>query len=108
MGSAVPSDSSNPPEEESSDGRRAQAIVAASRNGAIASRGLDQFGTIEAGKRADLLLIEANPLDDIHNIRKVTTILRDGRVIDRDKLPERRVLSRAPAAKSETAAARPQ
>ena len=80
-----------------------QAIVAGTRNGAIASRGLDQFGTIETGKRADVLLLDANPLDDIHNIRKVFTILRDGRVIDRDKLPERRVLSRPPAAKTETA-----
>jgi imidazolonepropionase-like amidohydrolase len=80
-----------------------QALVAATRNGAIASRGLDQFGTIETGRRADLVLLEGNPLDDIHNIRKVSTIVRDGRVIDREKLPERRVLSRAPATKSETA-----
>jgi imidazolonepropionase-like amidohydrolase len=85
----------------------AQALVAATRNGAIASRGLDQFGTIETGKRADLVLLEASPLDDIQNIRKVSTIVRDGRVIDRDTLPERRVLSRAPATKSETADTRP-
>jgi imidazolonepropionase-like amidohydrolase len=84
----------------------AQAIVAATKNGAIASRGLEQFGTIETGKRADLLLLEANPLDDIHNIRKVSTIVRDGRVIDRDKLPERRVLTRAPAGTKETNDAR--
>ena len=32
----------------------AQAIVAATRNGAVASKGLAEFGTIEAGKRADL------------------------------------------------------
>ena len=75
----------------------AQAIVAATKNGAIASRGLEQFGTIETGKRADLLLLDANPLDDIHNIRKVSTLVRDGRVIDRSKLPEHRVLTRAPA-----------
>ena len=40
----------------------AQAIVAATRNGAIASRGLDNFGTIEAGKLADLLVLDADPL----------------------------------------------
>ena len=50
----------------------AQAIVAATRNGAIASRGIEQFGTIETGKRADLLLLDADPLDDIRNIRKLS------------------------------------
>ena len=71
-----------------------EAIVAATRNGAIASRGLGEFGTIEPGKRADLLVLDANPLDDIHNLRKVSTVIRDGRVIDRSKLPEHRVLSK--------------
>jgi imidazolonepropionase-like amidohydrolase len=71
----------------------AQAIVAATRNGAIASRGLDKFGTLETGKLADLIVLEANPLDDIRNLRKLAVIVRDGRVIDREKLPEKRVLS---------------
>ncbi len=78
----------------------AQAIVAATKHGAIASRGLEQFGTIEKGKRADLLILDANPLDDIRNLRKLSVVLRDGRVLDRDKLPEQRVLSRAPVATS--------
>jgi imidazolonepropionase-like amidohydrolase len=85
----------------------AQAIVAATRNGAVASRGVEQFGTIETGKRADLLLLEANPLDDIRNIRKLSLIMRDGRIVDREKLPERRVLTRAPAANRESAGTRP-
>lgn len=72
----------------------AQALVAATKNGAIASRGLDAFGTIEAGKRADLLVLDANPLDDIHNLRKLSAIVRDGRIVDRAKLPEHRVLSK--------------
>jgi imidazolonepropionase-like amidohydrolase len=76
-----------------------QAIVAATKNGAIASRGLDEFGTIQAGKRADLLILDANPLEDIRNLRKLSTVMRDGRVIDRAKLPERRVLSPVPAAR---------
>ena len=66
------------------------------------------FGTVEAGKRADLLLLDANPIDDIRNIRKLSMVMRDGRVIDREKLPERRVLSRAPTATSETAGPRRQ
>ena len=74
----------------------AQAIVAATRNGAMASRGLAQFGTIQAGKRADLLILDADPLADIHNLRKIAAIYRDGRVVDRERLPEVRVLSRPP------------
>jgi imidazolonepropionase-like amidohydrolase len=74
----------------------AQAIVAATRNGAIAANGLKAFGTIEAGKRADLLVLDADPLADIHNIRKVGTIVKNGRVVDRQALPQKRILSRAP------------
>ncbi len=72
----------------------ARAIVAATKNGAIASRGLDRFGTLEAGKLADLLILDANPLSDIANLRKLRTVIRGGRVIDRDRLPATRVLSR--------------
>lgn len=74
-----------------------QAITAGTANGARAAKGLDQFGTIETGKHADLLLLAADPLADIHNIRKLVTIMRDGQTIDRARLPEKRVLSRAPA-----------
>ena len=42
-----------------------QAIVAATRNGAIASRRLADFGTIEPGKIADLVVLAADPLADI-------------------------------------------
>ena len=71
----------------------AQAIVAATRNGAIASRGLTEFGTIEKGKRADLLLLDADPLSDIRNLRRLSKVIRNGRPVDRDALPAVRVLS---------------
>lgn len=71
----------------------AQAIVAASKNGAIACKKLADFGTIEAGKAADLLILDANPLEDIRNIRKVRTVMSGGRAIETAKLPERPVLS---------------
>jgi imidazolonepropionase-like amidohydrolase len=74
-----------------------QAIVAGTRNGAIASRGATDFGTIEPGKRADLLVLDADPLVDIHNIRRIEALIKDGRVIDRASLPQKRVLSRATA-----------
>jgi imidazolonepropionase-like amidohydrolase len=70
-----------------------QAIVAATRNGAIASRGLTEFGTIEKGKRADLVILEADPLNDIRNLRKVSGVIRNGETIDRSALPAVRVLS---------------
>jgi imidazolonepropionase-like amidohydrolase len=71
-----------------------QAIVAATKNGAIASQGLKDFGTLEVGKLADLLMLDADPLADIHNIRKLSLVMRDGRIIDRDKLPEKPVWTR--------------
>ena len=37
-----------------------------------------ELGTVEAGKRADLIIVGANPLDDIHNIRKVQTVVTGG------------------------------
>jgi imidazolonepropionase-like amidohydrolase len=74
-----------------------QAIVAATRNGAQASRGLADFGSIEAGKLADLIILEADPLADIRNIRKLVTVMRHGVVVDRSRLPEARVLSRSPS-----------
>lgn len=73
-----------------------QAIVAATRNGAIAARGLKEFGTIEAGKFADLVLLTADPLADISNLRKVAAVVKDGRMVDRARLPLSRVLSVAP------------
>lgn len=73
----------------------AQAIVAGTKNGAIAARGIAEFGTLEPGKRADLVLLSANPLDDIKNLRQVSTVMKDGVVVDRSALPTVRVLSRA-------------
>jgi imidazolonepropionase-like amidohydrolase len=74
----------------------AQAIVAGTKNGAIASRGTRDFGTIEAGKLADLVVLSADPVADIHNIRKVAAVYKDGRAVDRARLPESRVLSIPP------------
>jgi len=69
------------------------AIVAATKNGAIAAKGLEQFGTIEEGKSADLLLLDANPLENIHNIRKLSMVMMRGSVIDTKALPIKRVFS---------------
>src|SRR5439155_2639762 len=77
-----------------------QAIVAGTKNGATASKGLQTFGTIAAGQEADLVVLDADPLADIHNIRKVSAVVKGGTVVDRAALPQKRVLSRASAATS--------
>jgi imidazolonepropionase-like amidohydrolase len=77
-----------------------QAIVAATRNGAIASRALDKYGTVEAGKSADLLLLAADPLADIHNIRRLAMVMKEGQIVDAHKLPLKPVFYR-PVAKAE-------
>ncbi|MBI2372997.1 MAG: amidohydrolase family protein [Deltaproteobacteria bacterium] len=42
-----------------------------------------EVGTIEVGKRADLLLVEGNPLEDIKTTRKIVAVIKDGRRVDR-------------------------
>lgn len=60
-----------------------QALTAATRTGALAAAGAHQeYGTLEAGKRADVLVLGADPLADIHNIEKLEIVLHDGHVID--------------------------
>ena len=68
-----------------------QAIVAATRNGALACRMTKDLGTIETGKLADLLVLDADPLADIANIRKLRTVIKEGRVVDPASLPEKPV-----------------
>jgi hypothetical protein len=69
----------------------AEAIVAATRNGAIAAGRLDRIGTVEVGKDADLILLDANPLEDIANIRRLVQVIAQGRIVDLASLPEQRL-----------------
>ena len=70
-----------------------QAIVSATRNGAAAYHHLSEFGTLEPGKFADLLILDADPLENISNTRKISLVLKEGSPVDRDSLPEHKLLT---------------
>jgi imidazolonepropionase-like amidohydrolase len=41
-----------------------------------------ESGTVEKGKRADLIIVDANPLESISNIRKVSSVVARGRLFE--------------------------
>jgi imidazolonepropionase-like amidohydrolase len=47
-----------------------------------------QLGTVEKGKLANLVLLDANPLDDIKNTRKIAAVVLNGRLLDRVELDQ--------------------
>ena len=53
-----------------------------------AMTGSDDFGTIEIGKRADLLLVEENPLDNVANVKNFRGVMAAGRWYSKVKLQE--------------------
>jgi imidazolonepropionase-like amidohydrolase len=59
-----------------------QVIVAATRNSAEFLR-LNDTGTLQAGKSADFIVLDANPLDDITNTRRISAVYLRGAAVDR-------------------------
>ncbi|HUN62868.1 MAG TPA: amidohydrolase family protein [Candidatus Sulfotelmatobacter sp.] len=63
-----------------------QALQAATARPAEFLERSAQQGTIQVGKRADLLLLDANPLDDIHNTTKIRAVILNGQLLERSDL----------------------
>jgi imidazolonepropionase-like amidohydrolase len=76
-----------------------EAIRAATLNPARFLGMEKDLGTIEAGKRADLVLLAADPAADIRNVTKIEAVVADGRLYDRAALD--RILSDVEAAAKE-------
>lgn len=62
----------------------------ATSNGAQALGQASEIGTVQRGKRADLVVLEANPLDDISNTRRIKYVVKDGKVHDPVELLQER------------------
>src|SRR5256886_6606777 len=60
-------------------------LVAATANAARAL-GLDSTGTVTAGAAADLVVLDADPLADIRNVRRIALVVRWGEVYTRHEL----------------------
>ncbi len=63
-----------------------EALQIASRNAAAYYGKLDSQGTVEKGKLADLVLLDANPLESIENTQKISAVVVNGRLLDRKDL----------------------
>lgn len=63
-----------------------EALQSATRNPAAFLGKLDSLGTIERGKIADLILLDANPLEDIRNVQKINAVVFGGKLISKSSL----------------------
>jgi predicted amidohydrolase YtcJ len=65
-----------------------EALRTATLNPARVLEMADSLGTIESGKLADLVLLDANPLEDIRNTQKIRAVVADGRLYRRGDLDQ--------------------
>jgi imidazolonepropionase-like amidohydrolase len=68
-----------------------QALQAASRDAARAMGVLNEVGTVEVGKSADLVLLDADPLTNISNTRKIDAVLLHGQLFMENELSTMRI-----------------
>ena len=62
-----------------------QIIVAATKNAAYVCNKAKIIGTIEPGKIADILVVQGNPLDDLHTLKNVVMVIHNGVIIRQEK-----------------------
>lgn len=65
-----------------------EAVQTATINPAKYLNKTDKLGTVEEGKIADLIILNKNPLIDIHNISDINSVVLNGELFDREKLNE--------------------
>ena len=58
-----------------------ETLLAATRHAADLCGVLTDLGTVEVGKIADLIVVRDDPLEDIHNLRSLQLVVKDGRVV---------------------------
>ena len=63
-----------------------EALQAATLNAAIFLGKAESLGTVEKGKIADLVLLEANPLEHIDNTRRIAAVVLGGQLFERPRL----------------------
>jgi imidazolonepropionase-like amidohydrolase len=63
-----------------------EALQAATSKPAVAFGMRDSLGVVQQGMLADLVLLEANPLEDIHNTQSIAGVVLAGRYLDRAAL----------------------
>jgi hypothetical protein len=66
-----------------------EALQTGTINAARALHEQDTIGTVDVGKRADLLLLQGNPLTDVANVRKIVGVTLRGRWLPRSELQSR-------------------
>jgi imidazolonepropionase-like amidohydrolase len=60
----------------------------ATYNPAVFLGAADSLGTIDVGKKADLVLLDADPLENIRNTRRIEAVIVRGKVLDRDAIDD--------------------
>ncbi|MCE2945559.1 MAG: amidohydrolase family protein [bacterium] len=58
-----------------------QVLLAATKHAAMVCEAADDLGTVEVGKLADLIVVGANPLDNVDHVRQLRLVFKEGRVV---------------------------
>jgi imidazolonepropionase-like amidohydrolase len=67
-----------------------ESLLMATRDAAKGFGKDKEIGTIEAGKLADMVIVDANPLTDMRNLRKIYRVIKEGTVYSQSELFSKR------------------